>query len=189
MSLEERRNLLVGLLNDPQEKVRLAASAALERLEACQEFEQILESLASSKRGLRIKAIFAMEYVTRAEVFPHLINLLKDPDADVRSAAIQVLGAKAHPKSLNRLVRHLNYPAPAVRVHTAEALGHFNDDRLVPYLAAVLKSADEQLVVAAIHSLQTIGASEALEPLAGMAGDPRAVVREAVAEALGTLPL
>jgi HEAT repeat protein len=130
MSLEQRRNLLIELLNDSEEDVRTAASAALERLESFQDLSQSVKDLESDKRGERVKAIFAMEYVKSADVFPHLIKLLKDPDADIRGAAIQVLGNKAHPKSLSSLVKHLKDPSPAVRVHTAEALGHFSDVRL-----------------------------------------------------------
>lgn len=189
MSLENRRNLLIGLLQDADESVRLAAAGALEALESFQDFDQILENLGSDNRGQRVKAIFAMEKVNRLDVFPPLIALLRDPDPDIRSTAVQVLGSKAHPKSLNSLVRHLKDPAPAVRVHTAEALGRFRDARLVPYLAAVLKERDEQLVVAAINSLAAINAAEAVAPVASLVGDGRAVVRRAVANSLGQLPL
>ena len=63
MSLEQRRNLLIELLNDSEEEVRTAAAAALERLESFQDLAQIVEDLSSDKRGQRVKAIFAMEYV------------------------------------------------------------------------------------------------------------------------------
>jgi HEAT repeat protein len=74
-------------------------------------------------------------------------------------------------------------------VHTAEARGQFRDPRLVPYLAAVLGDADEQLVIAAARSLGALGAVEAAEPLAGLLRDARASVREAAARALGEVPV
>jgi HEAT repeat protein len=86
-------------------------------------------------------------------------------------------------------VRHLKDPSPAVRVHTAEALGRFADPRLVPYLAAMLQDADEQLVTSVAHSLGALGAVEAAAPLAALLRDPRATVRQAAAEALGQVPL
>jgi HEAT repeat protein len=189
MSLEQRRNLLIELLSDPEEEVRAAAAEALERLESFQDLAQIVEDLASDKRGQRIKAIFAMEYVKSADVFPHLITLLKDPDPDIRSAAIQILGVKAHPKSLNNLVKHLKDPSPAVRVHTAEALGHFSDVRLVPYLVSLLKDDDEQLVISAARSLGSIGSPESVGPLTQLTKDDRANVRLAAVKALSELPL
>jgi len=189
MSLEQRRNLLIELLSDSEEEVSTAAAAALERLESFQDLAQIVEDLASDKRGQRVKAIFAMEYVKSADVFPHLINLLKDPDPDIRGAAIQVLGVKAHPKSLNSLVKHLKDPSPAVRVHTAEALGHFNDVRLAPYLVSLLGDDDEQLVISAARSLGSIGSPESVDPLIRLAKDSRATVRVAAIKALSELPL
>lgn len=189
MSLEQRRNLLIELLSDTEEEVRTAAADALERLESFQDLAQIVADLASDKRGQRVKAIFAMEYIKSADVFPHLVNLLKDPDPDIRGAAIQILGVKAHPKSLNSLVKHLKDPSPAVRVHTAEALGHFSDARLVPYLVSLLQDEDEQLVISAARSLGSIGSPEATAPLMQLAKDDRATVRAAAVKALIELPL
>jgi HEAT repeat protein len=56
-------------------------------------------------------------------------------------------------------------------------------------LAAVLNDEDEQLVVGAIRSLEAINAPEAGQPLVRLIKDPRAVVRQAAADALGKLPL
>lgn len=189
MSLEQRRQLFIALLNDSEEEVRMAASAALDRLESLQELRQVIDNLTSDKRGQRVKAIFAMESIRSTEVFPHLIGLLKDADPDIRGAAIQVLGVKAHPKTLASLVKHLKDPAPSVRVHTAEALGHFNDVRLAPYLTAVLGDSDEQLVASAARSLGRIGAPESAAALAKLARDGRATVRLAAIQALSDLPI
>lgn len=189
MSLEQRRNLLIELLNDSEEEVRTAAATALERLESFQDMSKIVEELKSDKRGERVKAIFAMENIKSSDVFPHLINLLKDPDPDIRGSAIQVLGTKAHPKSLNSLVKHLKDPSPAVRVHTAEALGCFDDVRIAPYLVSLLGADDEQLVASAARSLGSIGSPDSVEPLAKLTKDSRATVRVAAVQALSELPL
>lgn len=189
MSLGQRRNLLIELLNDSEEEVRAAVATALERLESFQDLSQIIQGLKSDKRGQRVKAIFAMENVKSTEVFPHLINLLKDPDADIRGAVIQVLGVKAHPKSLNSLVKHLKDASPSVRVHTAEALGHFDDVRLAPYLVSLLDDDDEQLVASAARSLGSIGSPDSVEPLTKLTKDRRVTVRVAAVQALSELPL
>ena len=68
-------------------------------------------------------------------------------------------------------------------------LGHFGDPRLVPYLAAMLQDADEQLVISAAHSLGKLRTIEAAAHLAGLAKDPRASVRKAAVEALAMVPL
>ena len=48
MSLEQRRNLFIELLNDSEEEVRSAAAAALECLESFQDMPQIIQDLTSS---------------------------------------------------------------------------------------------------------------------------------------------
>ena len=189
MTLEERRNRLVELLNDSEEDVRLAAALALDRLDSFQDIDQIIRGIESNNRAQRVKSIFAMGYIKSSAVFPHLVSLLKDPDPDIRSAAVQVLGKKAHPKSLNSLVKHLKDPSPAVRVHTAEALGNFRDERLVPYLSSLLSDQDEQLVISAAKALGSIGASGCVEPLTTLTKDVRTTVRLAAVKALGELPL
>lgn len=189
MTLEERRKRLIELLNDSEEEVRLAAALALDRLDSFQDIDEIIKGLESNNRGQRVKSIFAMGHIKSSAVFPHLTSLLKDPDPDIRSAAVQVLGGKAHPKSLNSLVKHLKDPSPAVRVHTAEALSNFRDERLVPYLSSLLSDQDEQLVISAAKALASIGASSCVEPLTSLTKDVRAAVRLAAVKALGELPL
>jgi HEAT repeat protein len=130
-----------------------------------------------------------MENVKSADVFPYLIDLLKDADPEIRVAVIQVLGSKAHPKSLSSLVKHLKDPSPAVRVHTAVALGHFEDVRLAPYLVAVLGDNDEQLVASAARSLGSLGSPDSVDPLEKLTKDKRATVRLAAIQALSELPL
>ena len=43
---------------------------------------KIVSDLKSDKRVDRVRAILAMEKIKSADVFPHLINLLKDPDPE-----------------------------------------------------------------------------------------------------------
>ena len=94
-----------------------------------------------------------------------------------------------HVKTLGPMVTCLKDPHPAVRVQAAEALGHFQDRRLVPCLIAVLDDPDEQLVGQAAASLGRIGAPEAHAPLLRLTGDARPAVRRAAARALGELSL
>ena len=98
----------------------------------------VVSLLEQGNRGQKVQALIALESIDSPRAFPLLLEALKDADADIRATAVQVLGKKAHPKTIGSLLRHLKDPHPAVRVHCAEALGHFADSRLVPYLAAVL---------------------------------------------------
>jgi HEAT repeat protein len=74
-----------------------------------------------------------------------------------------------------------------VRVHAAEALGHFSDPRLVPYLGALLAAEDDALVKSAVRSLAALGFVEAQPFLVPLLHDPRPGVRREAVRALGVL--
>jgi HEAT repeat protein len=185
--LHNRRQKLREALRDTDEEVRAAAAEALEQLEALLAMDDIVRALKTGNRGQRVRALLALEKVQGSRVYAPLLAALKVADADIRSVAIKVLGHKKHPASVDYLVRHLKDPHPAVRVHAANALGNFRDRRLVPCLAAVLDSEDEELVRSATESLGRIGAVEAEDVLLGLLRDHRPGVRQAAARALGSL--
>jgi len=184
---ELRKKVLLKALNDPEDAVRQAASQALEKIEASWSLSHITALLKEGNRGQQVKALIALERIDSLQIFPLLLTALKNPDADIRAAAVQVLGHKAHPKTLGNLVKYLKDPHPAVRVHCADALGNFADARLVPLLGACLQDADDALVVSAARSLGKIGSPQAEEALAAAATDPRAAVRAAALLALAEL--
>ena len=185
--LEQRRNQLKAVLNDPDLNVRQAAATALERLETMAELEQLLEAVKGANRGVRVQAIYSLERIHSEQIYPVLLEALEDQDADIRAATVQVLGSKKHRNSLGPLVKHLKDPSPAVQVHVADALGQFADPRLVPYLGAVLKSKDDALVCSAAKAIRTIGVATGEPLLLPLLKDSRPRVREAAVEALGLL--
>ena len=168
--LAERRQRLKSALNDQDEEVRRLAAQALEHLEALQELDHLLEVAQGAERGLRVQALFALERATSERVFPVLLAALEDGDADIRCAAVQVLGHKCKPDTLGPIVKHLKDPAPAVRVHVVDAMGRFGDPRLVPY-----------------RSLGQIAAAAAQDFLLPLLDDPRPKVRREAVSALGVL--
>ncbi|MEZ4484919.1 MAG: HEAT repeat domain-containing protein [Syntrophotaleaceae bacterium] len=138
--------------------MQIAACAKRRRLrwkasKSLQGLDQIARVLKSGSRDQQIRAIYALEQVLSPKVFPPLVAALNSQEADVRSAALQVLGKKQNVKVLKYMVRHLKDPHPAVRIHAAEALGNFSDRRLTPFLTALLQESDEELVKSAVRSL------------------------------------
>ena len=79
--LEVRRQALRGALCDADEGIRQAAAEALERLEAVQSLDDILQILKSGNRGLQVRAIFALEKVQSPRVYAPLLAALKVADA------------------------------------------------------------------------------------------------------------
>ena len=67
MSLKQRRNLLIELLNDSEEEVCAAAAVALERLESFQDLQQIVQDLKSEKRGQHSKMVLPVFLLKRTK--------------------------------------------------------------------------------------------------------------------------
>lgn len=187
--LEDRKKRLIELLRDPDPEIRKAAAESLERVESLHSLEEIVAILHGEERGAKVKAIYAFEFINSDKIFPILLKLLQQPDPDLRSAAIQVLGAKKNLQTLGTLVKHLKDPHPAVRVHAAEAVGNFTDKRLIPYLAALISEKDDSLAAAATKSLGKIGAVEGEPHILSAMQDPRPTVRLAAAQAIASIGL
>jgi len=186
--LENRRNALRAMLNDPQTVVRQAAAASLDALEAVADLDRLLDRLQNGERGERIAAAFALERVNSAKIFPHLLEALKSDDADLRLVAVQVLGAKKHPKTVAALVKALDDQEAGIQAEAARVLAGFVDRRLPEYLAPLL-GRDQQVALAAIETLGALAFPEAEESLLGALRDSRTTVRAKAAEMLGKLHL
>jgi HEAT repeat protein len=185
--LDDRKKRLIELLRDPDPEIRKAAAESLEVVESLYSLEQILEVLQKGERGAKVTAIYALERIDSDKVFPPLLQILQQADADLRSASIQVLGAKKNPQTLGTLVKHLKDPHPAVRVHAAEAVGNFPDKRLIPYLATLINQKDDTLAAAVTKSLGMIGGSESEEHILAAMQDSRPSVRLAATRAIAAI--
>ncbi len=183
----ERWQALKQMLKDDSPEVRNAAAEALEQLESLLCVDEVIASMGSGARGRRIQAIFSAQQIDSSRIFQPLLKQLEDMDADIRVAAVQVLGHKRHPKTLGELVKRLKDPDSSVRYYAAEALGGFGDKRLISYLAPLLGGADSNLASCAAGALGSIGAPEAQGPLLKALEDKRPEVRAAAARALGKL--
>jgi len=116
-----------------------------------------------------------------------LIAAIKDPDADVRRAAISALGKLRDSRTIEPLMAALTDASPDVRRYAAAALGDLRDSRAVPGLVRALddESADVRRYAAA--ALGDLRDPQAIEPLIGTLGDGDADVRRYAASALGDL--
>lgn len=185
--MSDRVEALRSLINDSDEEVRRAVAEAMEKVEAGMQLETILGHLEGENRAFMAKAILSLGRIHSEKAFPPLIKVLSEGDANMRGLALQVLGAKANPKTIMHIGKHLKDPDPAVRVHAADALGNFPDKRLVPHLTGLLGNEDDALVCSALQSLGRIGVPEAEEAILGALRDERASVRKAAALALAEL--
>lgn len=185
MSLE-RKQALQKALSDADESVRQAAASSLDALEARESIDVLLSQLKSGDRGRQVAAIYALERINSPKIFLPLLEALKSKDPDLRAAVAQVLGSKRHPKTLGPLVKALTDPEPGVQVEIVRALSGFSDRRIPATLEPLLKKSDE-VALAAVEALGTLGFSEGEATLIRALADQRPRIRRAAAEALGQL--
>ena len=120
---------IAGLLIDPVQSVRSAASQTLASLDAVQELWPLaMSQLAHADPEVRRAVIQAFESVESPEVVRALADRLQDPDPDVRRAAVAVLGESGDPKLVELLLEQLRADSSSnVRAEIAYRLQFFSD--------------------------------------------------------------
>lgn len=116
------------------------------------------------------------------QVIEPTIELLGDPDEELRAAAIAVASHFEDPRIVPATITLLRDPDWWIRIAAAETLGRLKDPRAVEPLVGVLGDADVKW--AAVEALGNIGDPRALNALGRMLGDPQANVRIEVMQAL-----
>jgi twitching motility protein PilT len=110
------------------------------------------------------------------------IELLRDPDDDVRAAAVTVASMFDDPRVVPATIALLKDPDWWIRIAAADTLGRLKDARAVEPLIAAM--ADPDLKWSAVEALGRIGDPRALPALGRMLADPSPDVRIEVMQAL-----
>jgi twitching motility protein PilT len=110
------------------------------------------------------------------------IELLQDPDPDVRAAAIAVAGSFDDPRIVPATIELLKDNDWWIRIAAADTLGRLKDPRAVEPLVAAL--ADPDLKWSAVEALGRIADARALPALGRMLADPMQDVRIEVMQAI-----
>ncbi|HEX8255099.1 MAG TPA: PilT/PilU family type 4a pilus ATPase, partial [Thermoanaerobaculia bacterium] len=116
------------------------------------------------------------------QVIEPTIELLADPDEELRAAAVAVAHAFEDPRLVPATITLLKDPDWWIRIAAAETLGRAKDPRAVEPLVAAL--ADNDVKWAAVEALGQIADPRALNALGRMLGDPQPNVRIEVMQAL-----
>ena len=136
------------------------------------------KSLAGFVRDRALESI----RVFGEQVLEPTIELLGDPDEELRAAAIAVASVFEDARLVPATILLLQDPDWWIRIAAAETLGRLKDPRAVEPLVAALD--DPDLRWAAVEALGRIGDPRALNALGRMLGDPQVNVRIEVMQAL-----
>jgi twitching motility protein PilT len=116
------------------------------------------------------------------ELIDPVVELLSDPDEDVRAAAIGVASVFDDPRIVPATITLLKDSDWWIRIAAADALGRLKDPRAVEPLIAAL--ADPDLKWSAVDALGRIADPRALNALGQLLADPAPDVRIEVLQAL-----
>ena len=171
-------------LSDPDHEIRIAAAEALSRADP----DATLSILESRRQDPRTRLGVALAYGRMgSNRCTPLLEMLKDPDAEVRAAAAEGVG-RCGLATVAELAGALDRePAPRTARALVGALGKAGGDEAVAALERVLATGDPALRFEAVHALGMTASPRALEPLLSALADPETSVRTVALSALGKL--
>ena len=136
-STPEAERALVSCLKDHSRGVREAAGEALAEVGSSVAIDALVRYLHSDSPGLRNGAIEVLIRLGR-KAFGRVVELIRDPDPDIRKFAADILGAGRLPEGVPVLIRLLGDPDPNVQQASVEALGTVGDRTAVPHILNLL---------------------------------------------------
>jgi HEAT repeat protein len=183
---QESSDTLLGVIGDESWRVRRAAVDGLARRAGSDEIKVLLRAIREEHRdpGVLNSALQVLALSGVDAVAP-LVELLGDPDTDLRIYATHALGDQHDPRAVPALIRALEDADTNVRYHAIEALGKLRATDAVDVLAATAETHDFHLAFPALDALVSIGDSRVAPRLVPLLEDD--LLRSPAAEALGQL--
>jgi HEAT repeat protein len=182
--LADKSGALRRALNDAMPTVRIAAINALGEAKAADMKQRFVEIGRTEEGPEAIFAYAALYRLGQTDTLTDITSASTLPDAEVRMAALGVLGQLKRPSSLAVLSQAVYDPNPSVRAFAAGALGEFGSPGGVAPLTHAI--GDEMALVrsVAVRSLGRLGLKDTRPLVQALTRDPSLQVRASAAEAL-----
>ena len=188
MSLSDRKQVLVKILQDPEEVVRAAASRALDRIEGLERFGEILQSASEGEKPDRIRAIHFLGFLGTDEAVDRILTFLQDPEPDIRIAAAKAIQFGVPERAFVPLLGSLEDPDSSVLQVVIETLSHFRKSAATEFIVPFLQGQDTETACVAAESLGRNGDPSAEPHLIKVLSETQdPFLRTRAAEALGNL--
>lgn len=165
---------------------RAYSAQALGRVEARDALADILPLLAAPARELRLAALRALEMLGEPEAIAPLVKVLPELGRTARGMVWAALIASGR-REPERLLEHLDHPAPRVRAVVAAALAEVGSPVVLEQLLAYTEEPEPEVRVELARALGRSGSPRALAVLARWAQDEAWEVRLQAVGALGAL--
>lgn len=183
--IERIEETLRGMLSDRSIAVRVAASAAMDRLRARKSMPVYLERLRTGTLEERVRIVFAAAEIGGSEGVSLLLAALSDGEKEVRGAAVRALESSLSPAVLKALLSMLPRESGVVLGNLVETLGKSYRKELSPILRKYLDHPDQEVRGKAIVAYARVAEGAGWEDVLRHAGAESDTVRAAAACALG----
>ncbi|MBI5642524.1 MAG: HEAT repeat domain-containing protein [Deltaproteobacteria bacterium] len=184
--MDKRKEILITALRDGDEVIRKIAADSLEKLEIRGKLDLIAKKIDTGEMTEKIRAVYALADLKGPRVTELLVKAVTDPLADVRAAAVRVLGGKGE-SALPHIVKALKDPDTTVARVAVDALGNSSDSRLLGPLMQVLKNTDSGVVEKALDAIGRLGDKRAEEAMVYFAVKGNVRMRSIAIKALGEM--
>src|SRR5215217_7784607 len=149
---------LLNALSDDSWRVRRAAIKGVSQRAAPEAITALLNSVVENHYNPSlVNSALQVLASTDVDTVSPLIELLKNPDADLRMQAAVALGAQHDARATDALIEALGDEDDNVRYHAVEALGKLKSDDAVDKIVEVAESRHFFLGFAALDALTQIG--------------------------------
>ena len=158
---------LIGRLGHADVRIRREAQFTLAERGGAAVPRLLATARAGRKRLARVHALWALGQVARQRsgTLAEVVDLLEDPDEEVRAQAARVLGDEREVSASAAMVRRLGDPAPRVRLFAAIGVGKLRSRAALGPLLAMLRDdggRDPSLRHAAVMGLAGCAGPESL---------------------------
>ncbi|GEM_PF-6464149 len=188
LELEELESNLEEILDILPQEHWLVRSKLIDKLSHLPETKIIPLLISYLKPGSELSNIrnAAMEVLVKfgKKAVPYLVELLNNPNPDIRLYGVVTLGEIADPSSVDHLKKLAYDTDENVAQAAIEALGKVNSPDVVPFLISLLNE-DFWLQYPAVMVLGKLKDPTAIEPLKRLLSDE--MLKFAVIEALGNI--
>ncbi|MBT8762667.1 HEAT repeat domain-containing protein [Desulfohalobiaceae bacterium Ax17] len=187
LNCQEAVPLLITLLQSDNVGVQEAAELALRKIGGRRAVNGLIPLLRSDSASIRNLAMDILRHIGHEDL-ESLINLLKDPDPDVRIFAADILGtSNSHLVVLPLCEALLRDPEINVRYQAAVSLGNLKIKEAAPCLHQALEEDDEWVQFAVIEALLKIRDDSSIKALIGALDKSSELVGSMIVDALGEM--
>lgn len=167
--LAKKLPLLLALLEDPHEQVRIAAIGSLRKLGLKKAVEPLIAALADPSEWVRVKVVEALGALGARRDANLLAQFLENEEDDrVRATLLRVLGELGGADLAPVIALYLRDPNDRVRANAVEALERLGGGEFGGRLRALLDDRSNRVRANAARALFHLGDGDALETLERM---------------------